>query len=155
MDPEVRKKWVEALRSGKYEQNKHGLCAVDPDGGDGMAHCCLGVLCELALEGGALSVARRKVDESGRVWFVGRSAYLPGDVVKWSGLPDSNPTVWFSDAIAHLGDRDTQRARASGALSHDFVTLSELNDAGVSFEGIAAIVENCKLFGVREGRADE
>jgi len=155
MDPGIRKKWVEALRSGKYEQNKHGLCAVDPDGGDGMAHCCLGVLCELALEGGVLSAACRKVDESGRVWFVGRSAYLPGDVVKWSGLPVSDPIVRFDDAIARLGDRDAQRARASGALSHDIVTLSELNDAGVSFEGIAAIVENCKLSRVWKGQVDE
>jgi hypothetical protein len=155
MDPGIRKKWVEALRSGRYEQNKHGLCVVDPDGGDGIAHCCLGVLCELALEGGALSAACRKVDDSGRVWFTGRSAYLPVDVVKWSGLPDSDPIVWFDDAIARLGDRDTQRARASGALSHDIVTLSELNDAGVSFEGIAAIVENCKLFCAHEGQADE
>lgn len=37
---ENRRKWVEALRSGKYEQGKGYLCR------DGK-YCCLGVLCEV------------------------------------------------------------------------------------------------------------
>jgi len=40
MDPEVKKAWVEALRSGEYEQTDGGLCY------DGK-YCCLGVLCEI------------------------------------------------------------------------------------------------------------
>lgn len=37
MDPELKAKWLEALRSGKYEQGRGSLCY------DGK-HCCLGVL---------------------------------------------------------------------------------------------------------------
>lgn len=38
---ENRKKWVEALRSGKFEQCVGALH-------NGVGHCCLGVLCEVA-----------------------------------------------------------------------------------------------------------
>jgi hypothetical protein len=37
MDPEIKAKWVEALRSGKYQQEFGGL-------GKGTKLCCLGVL---------------------------------------------------------------------------------------------------------------
>lgn len=40
MDAELKKKWIEALRSGKYEQAKGVLR-------NGDAYCCLGVLCSL------------------------------------------------------------------------------------------------------------
>jgi hypothetical protein len=39
----LAKKWVEALRSGKYEQGKNKLRS-----NDGKQFCCLGVLCQLA-----------------------------------------------------------------------------------------------------------
>lgn len=40
MNQELKTKWVEALRSGKYPQGKRYL---NRDG----AYCCLGVLCEV------------------------------------------------------------------------------------------------------------
>ena len=40
MNPELKAKWVAALRSGKYEQAR---CQLS----DGVGFCCLGVLCEL------------------------------------------------------------------------------------------------------------
>lgn len=41
LDPEFKKKWVEALRSGKYRQATGQL--YDHHGGDIPAMCCLGV----------------------------------------------------------------------------------------------------------------
>lgn len=41
MDQELKAKWVEALRSGEYKQCKGTLF-------DGVAYCCLGVLCKVA-----------------------------------------------------------------------------------------------------------
>lgn len=41
MNAELKTKWLEALRSGKYEQGKHYLK-------EGGKYCCLGVLCEVA-----------------------------------------------------------------------------------------------------------
>ena len=42
------KKWVEALRSGKYAQTKRQLAY-------GESYCCLGVACELAIDSGIIS----------------------------------------------------------------------------------------------------
>jgi hypothetical protein len=42
MDPEIKTRWVEALRSGRYEQGRKALRFQGE-------YCCLGVLC--ALEG--------------------------------------------------------------------------------------------------------
>ena len=44
MDADLKAKWLEALRSGKYEQTQGTLR-------DGDAFCCLGVLCDLTGRG--------------------------------------------------------------------------------------------------------
>ena len=43
MNKELLKRWVEALRSGKYKQGALYLCQYDEDG-NAVAFCCLGVL---------------------------------------------------------------------------------------------------------------
>lgn len=40
MKPELKRKWVKALRSGKFAQTKEKLY-------DGKGYCCLGVLCRV------------------------------------------------------------------------------------------------------------
>lgn len=40
LDPTLKAKWLEALRSGKYAQTQKAL-------NDGQGFCCLGVLCDL------------------------------------------------------------------------------------------------------------
>ena len=45
MNPEIKTKWVEALRSGRYEQGRSYLRSQGPDGT--LRYCCLGVLTEL------------------------------------------------------------------------------------------------------------
>lgn len=40
MNPEIKVKWLEALRSGKYKQTKYVLK-------NNIGHCCLGVLCDI------------------------------------------------------------------------------------------------------------
>ena len=43
MDKELKKKWIDALRSGKYIQGKNRLHTSCPE----ESFCCLGVLCEI------------------------------------------------------------------------------------------------------------
>jgi hypothetical protein len=45
MDPELKAKWVKALRSGEYKQARAAL--IDGDGMGGRSFCCLGVLCDV------------------------------------------------------------------------------------------------------------
>jgi hypothetical protein len=48
MDARIKTAWVEALRSGDYEQGYHGLHLFDPDErSTPHRFCCLGVLCEV------------------------------------------------------------------------------------------------------------
>ena len=47
MNKEVKKKWVDALRSGEYAQGRSSLRDHDE-------YCCLGVLCELAVKEGVI-----------------------------------------------------------------------------------------------------
>lgn len=44
MDPEIKAKWIAALRSGKYKQGQNAMRIVAPDGD---CFCCLGVLCDV------------------------------------------------------------------------------------------------------------
>lgn len=41
LKPEVKQKWLQALRSGSYKQGKHVLRTADNH------YCCLGVLCDV------------------------------------------------------------------------------------------------------------
>ena len=44
MKPELKKRWVKALRSGEFKKGKSYLKQNTPKG---PRHCCLGVLCEI------------------------------------------------------------------------------------------------------------
>lgn len=81
MKPEIKKKWIKALLSGKYKQTKGRL--KSSRGG----YCCLGVLCDLH---------RKEVKgewKGGQYLDVGD--ILPYDVQKWAGIED--PYGTFGD----------------------------------------------------------
>ena len=81
MKPEIKQKWTEALRSGKYAQGKHQLY-------DGANYCCLGVLCELYLEGTGETWVPLNEDTpiSDGYYIDGESEILPGIVGEWAGV---------------------------------------------------------------------
>jgi hypothetical protein len=47
VDQELKRKWVEALRSGKYQQTQGLLNRTIPSEGKPAGMCCLGVLCDV------------------------------------------------------------------------------------------------------------
>lgn len=48
MDEEWRKRWLAALRSGKYKQHRQALRKFTPTDSFKYQHCCLGVLCDIS-----------------------------------------------------------------------------------------------------------
>lgn len=73
-----RKKWLDALRSGKYKQGVGQLRT-------GNRFCCLGVACEV------YRTTRKdgsKWDETGE-YFKASKCYLPGVVQEYFGLKDN------------------------------------------------------------------
>lgn len=121
LNKEKLTKWVEALESGEYNQAQRQLRKSTPTGKD--AFCCLGVLCDLSSEdtGG-------KWEPVGELWFFGREytqrnrSLPPVDVREWllDPTPDRDPLIVLNDVTAFL------------------ISLSSLNDNGVTFEHIAA-----------------
>jgi hypothetical protein len=85
----VRNEWVRRLRSGDYAQGTGQLYRAPSN-----EYCCLGVLCEVAVEVGLID---KSVDGYGfrnpgehPFWFNG---VLPSAVIKWAELPDANPSI--------------------------------------------------------------
>jgi len=104
---ENAKKWVEALRSGEYEQTTENLQ-------DHRGYCCLGVACDLYEK----STGNTLVNTDGVIF----GAVLSEDeglikVQEWIGLK-------YEDG-SYLGD-----------------SLTDLNDQGLDFIGIADIIES-------------
>lgn len=119
---ENAKKWVAALRSGKYKQAKNILAKIK---GPHVSHCCLGVACELYIaEGHPLKV---EVDKH-------RDGYGPCKV--YGGYADTPPT----EVIKWLGLREDNGAFKFRVMGEE--SLAELNDAGKRFTTIANVIES-------------
>lgn len=116
MDPNVKARWVEALRSGKYRQTREAL--KDRDG-----HCCLGVLCDLyAQEDGRKKWDKRHLCDAAD----GSAAILDGD----TAMPRAVVYMWAGlDPVA--------KVRINGVCQE----LAVHNDGGVSFAQIADAIE--------------
>jgi hypothetical protein len=83
MNPDVKKKWVEALRSGEYKQAKGRLMK---HGG----YCCLGVLCKVAADEGIAS--GRDLERP----------YLTEQVIQWADLDDiEGPDIMLPDLAGY------------------------------------------------------
>lgn len=119
LKPEIKSKWLYALRSEEYKQGKGFLRTGDE-------YCCLGVLCDLYQK------------ETGNGFWSGTPEGLhyfvigeedthrlpPAEVVDWSGMNDSNPVVYATPG---------GRYHCNG--------LGGVNDGGFSFLQIADIIE--------------
>lgn len=108
------KKWVEALRSGKYQQTTGALHRVRESEGLPKGYCCLGVACDLFAE--ELGLVRNAVDRDIE-FFTDDTAFLPPIVQDHLGL-----------------------ASYKGRTINE--SLTTLNDNGVSFEDIANFIES-------------
>ena len=87
MKPEIKKRWVRALRSGKYIQGRNNLRPSED------RFCCLGVLCDIARKEGVGdwgfgSSAIEFVPKSGRRYST--IGAPPTAVLKWAGLTGMN-----------------------------------------------------------------
>ena len=121
LNPEqARKKLVEALRSGDYDQTKGNLRV-----GDG--YCCLGVACDLY----------RKIEDPSMQWKMEWNPVVCADVWQFMGAPGLLP----SEVQNWLGFSTSDGASVCGPYSD----LSYLNDQGESFEYIADFIERGRV----------
>lgn len=112
MKPEIKARWVAALRSGKYQQ---GLGYLSRNG----CFCCLGVLCDLAAKDGVCKWDASKI--AGRLFIDESDVALPQVVREWAGVLSANPRLIYDDID---------------------IPVSELNDEiGLKFPQIADLIE--------------
>ena len=117
MRQDIKERWVERLRSGQYEQGAVHLRATFEEV---TRYCCLGVLCEVAVEDGAIPPASK----SGYYWFYsGNSTGLPKEVSQWAGI----------DPLQNFGPSVTIDGRTT--------SLASFNDMDTPFEVIATAIE--------------
>jgi len=123
MKKEIAKKWVKALRSGKYKQGKGYLKQLNSK--NEPRHCCLGVLCELYDQ--QMKKNHKKtlhsdhmVDSTGTefIRLNKNDGGLPWEVRLWA------------DITSPLGEFNKGKK-----------CLADLNDSGKKFSTIADIIE--------------
>lgn len=129
MVPEIKARWLERLRSGTIQQGTSYLRSGD-------AMCCLGVLCELAVEAG---MCRKDtiIDPNGPVLYLDNDGNvsaqtLPLGVREWAGLPSVQ-----GFEVPEARDDD----RMFGHRLRGIPPLSAVNDAGFTFAEIADLIE--------------
>lgn len=122
MNPEAKALWVAALRSGKYQQGFGRLEKVV----DGKTyHCCLGVLCRVAMEAGVETTAvAASTPPSGVVQtlFDDCNTHVPPIVNEWSGLD-----YWNTHGVM------------IGGYAYNFVALND--EQLIPFSKIADLIE--------------
>lgn len=123
MKANILKKWVNALRAGKYHQTQEALKNVQ----DGQAgFCCLGVLTQLYCKetGTKWDNARRKDGDE----------MLSRKVMDWAGLGKPNPYLRIPK---HLREK---AGNLKGATAIDLNDGNAMSDA-FSFREIADCIE--------------
>jgi len=97
MNPQIKQKWLNALRSGDYQQGRNYLRT---DNG----FCCLGVLCDLY--GKENNVEWNFVNNGHNYEFEEFESYLPSSVRKWAGVEGYNFLVNNgTETLSELNDR--------------------------------------------------
>lgn len=119
MNPEVKTKWLEALRGGEYKQAR-GVLRTAEDG-----YCCLGVLSQIASDEGVMPQPEKSQYGESYAWvnkdgMTTNNMYLPKDVMAWSGLDSSSGEINNGNCNCNL---------------------AKMNDKGHTFDEIADIIE--------------
>lgn len=87
MKPELKRRWINALRSRRYKKGTGALHTLGSSRNED-TFCCLGVLAQLAVEDG---VMKPKIDKDAEVARYGTAdhdgTFLPAKICKWAGIP--------------------------------------------------------------------
>lgn len=153
MNAAIKAELVERLRSGKYIQGKEKLATKE---GDDTLYCCLGVLCEIAVERGIIN----RIEQDVECWDCENpdacipkvevhydhtyDATLPEKVVNWAGIEsvdidDRSASDNFDD-YEGMGRFEAERHKRTGNVVH--ASLAGMNDDGVPFTEIAQFIED-------------
>lgn len=125
MNIELMRKWVEALRSGKYSQGYYTLKDTENN------FCCLGVLCDITKDQLNLEWT---LDTAWRYEIDGRRDVPPEKVLDLLGWDTNTEFIKASEIHKILSDWY--------GIENEMVSLIEMNDSyELSFTQIADVLE--------------
>lgn len=101
MKPEIKAKWLAALRGGKYSQGKDHLKTKRG------SFCCLGVLTDIY----AKSCGKEWVESEEDFRFGRHHYYLPSEVMKWAGIKDKKALLSNHPTYGDLAQANDRGAR--------------------------------------------
>lgn len=114
MNPEIKRRWVEALRSGRYEQ---GYGKLSQNG----KFCCLGVLCEIAVQDGIIGV--RDINDDTLFYgnnHEGSATVLPHTVREWAGLGERGVLIPSKQrSLVEINDHRTPFSRIADIIEEE------------------------------------
>lgn len=123
MNKDIAREWVDALRSGDYEQTTGQLAERSEDGV--YSYCCLGVLCEIAVDKGVIPPI-----SGGGYGEENTSSDLPYKVRDWAGLDATDPFFDVHIPATHY------------RIALDHASAASLNDThSFTFDQIADVIE--------------
>lgn len=142
--PENFRKWLDALRSGKYNQTHGALyrrAVSEYDENPNVGFCCLGVVCDISHLGKWVSQVSLTAQAQEMTYVVDgyqHPGYLTEPVMRWLGLDpyeadDMGELIYDSEA----GHGFTLVVHEGGML----VQVNTLNDNGKDFKYIADLLE--------------
>lgn len=127
------KKWIGALRSGKYNKSKGQLHYVS---NGKHYHCLFGVCCDLyQKDKGDLEEKTFQIDGDDKVYYSydGRVGYMPEKVRQWVGLKDLLGThtvkvsgINFASCLLRLNDSDPKPDNGPPEREYSFKELASL-----------------------------
>lgn len=126
MNSKIKEAWVNALRSGEYNQGGEKLRGAN-------GYCCLGVLCDIYAKEHNREWDFRGYDDDGDetnlhpmdYWYFDEEGeFLPKSVMKWAELETNNPILRVEDEEDVFADE-----------------VAHINDSGYSFSTIADLIQ--------------
>jgi hypothetical protein len=123
MNPEVKAKWVAALRNPEAKQTKN--CLRDENG-----FCCLGILTDIYIKEHGLDWDDEK--DAGRYQYLGWYSTLPSVVKTWAGVKDN---------VAGSVEAPPKLTENTLVNTDGTCLLTTLNDNGITFLQIADLIE--------------
>lgn len=102
MDATIKKEWLEALRSGEYQQGKNMLRNDDD------TFCCLGVLCDIYSKKENIPWENETDEERKFFTIEGEGGVLSLSVSKWAGFGTYSSTLLLSDGHSLVGLNDVE-----------------------------------------------
>jgi hypothetical protein len=119
LHPELKAKWIAALRSDDYKQTKGVLCSTK--NGE-RAFCCLGVLTDILIKENQLSLT----------WNFNSEYFATASNANDSAAIALHPSIRKITGLSPNGKLPKP---------HDNSALAHLNDNGYSFRQIADVIE--------------